>query len=140
MVNYQKERVKLPNVQLIKLKSAAKNKTVLRLTMKSFEDEEIPDEIFVTTRQFVKICNAIVNNTTTYMKLGKAQISKIIQSGGSFGYWLANFGKKAIENIAIFHARDNLPGLLSNLTRSFVGIFSCSKSKTSVFFSSKRYK
>ena len=28
------------------------------------------------------------------IKLGKAQISKIIQSGGSFGSWLANLEKK----------------------------------------------
>ena len=108
--------------------------------MKSFKDEEIPDKTFVTTRQLVKICNAVVNNTTTYMKLGKAQISKIIQSGGSFGYWLANFGKKATRNIAIFHARDNFLGLLNNLTRSYADILSCFISTTNDFFSSKRYK
>ena len=28
-------------------------------------------------------------------KCSKAQISKIIQSGGSFGSWLVNLGKKA---------------------------------------------
>ena len=62
--------------------------------MKSFKDEKIPDEIFVIIRQLVKLCNSVANNTTTYMKLGKAQISKIIQSGGSFGYWLANLERK----------------------------------------------
>ena len=49
-------------------------------------------------------------------KLSKAQISKTIQSGGPFGSWLSNLGKKAITNIAISLARDNLPGLVSNLT------------------------
>ena len=53
---------------------------------------------------------------STDIKLSKAQISKIIQSGGSFGSWLGNLGKKAITNIAISLARDNLPGLVSNLT------------------------
>ena len=36
------------------------------------------------------------------IKLSKAQTSKIIQSGGPFGSWLDNLGKKALANIAIF--------------------------------------
>ena len=36
-------------------------------------------------------------------------ISKVIQSGGSFGSCLGNLGKKALINIAIPLARDNLP-------------------------------
>ena len=52
MVNYQKERVKLTNTLLNKLKSAAKmNKRArLRLNMKKFEDEELPHQLFITTR------------------------------------------------------------------------------------------
>ena len=52
MVNYQKDRVKLTNTQLNKLISAAKNKkgAILRLYMKNFEEEELPHELFVTTR------------------------------------------------------------------------------------------
>ena len=38
---------------------------------------------------------------STDIKLSKAQISKIIQSGGSFASWLANLGKKALTNVAI---------------------------------------
>ena len=49
-------------------------------------------------------------------KLSNAETSKIIQSGGSFGSWLGSLGKKALTNIAIPLARDNLPVLLSNLT------------------------
>ena len=44
---------------------------------------------------------------STDIKLSKAQISKIIQSGGSFRSWLANLGKKALANGAIPLARDN---------------------------------
>ena len=51
---------------------------------------------------------------STYIKLSKAQISKIIQSGGSFGSWLANLEKNGLTNIAILLARDNLFGLVSN--------------------------
>ena len=44
MANYQEARVTLTNILLNKLKSAAKNKkgTLLRLTKKNFEDEELP--------------------------------------------------------------------------------------------------
>ena len=52
----------------------------------------------------------------TDIKLSIAQISKIIHSGGSFGSWLSNLGRKALTNIAVPLARDNLPGLASNLT------------------------
>ena len=57
MANYQEARVKPTNAQLNKLKSAAKNKTgtVLRLTKENFEDEELPHELFLTTRQATKI-------------------------------------------------------------------------------------
>ena len=60
---------------------------------------------------------------STDTKLSKAQISKIIQSGGSFGSWLGKLGKKAPTNIVIALARDNLPGLVSNLTSSTINTF-----------------
>ena len=45
-------------------------------------------------------------------KRSKAQIPKTIQSSGSFSSWLANLGKKALANVAIPLARDNLPRLV----------------------------
>ena len=51
---------------------------------------------------------------STDIKLSKAQVSKIIQSGGSFGSWLGNLGEKAAASIDIPLPRDNLPGLVSN--------------------------
>ena len=117
MGNYQEARVKLTKTQLSKLKSAAKHmaETILRLNKKNFEDEELPRELFLATRQTTKIRNAFSNNTSTDIKLSKAQMSKISQSGASFGSWLANLGKKALTNDTIPLARDNLPGLVSNL-------------------------
>ena len=47
-------------------------------------------------------------NMSTDIKHSKAQISKIIQSGGSFDFWLANLDKKTHANVAIPLARDNL--------------------------------
>ena len=57
------------------------------------------------------------------VKLSKAQISKIIQPGVSFGSWLANIGKKALTNVAIPLARDNWFGLVSNLTLTAINTF-----------------
>ena len=56
-------RVKLTNTKLNKLKSAAKNKTgtILRINKKNFEDEELPHELFLTTRQTTKIRNTFAN-------------------------------------------------------------------------------
>ena len=61
----------------------------------------MPYKLILTTRQATKIRNVFANNMSRDIKLSKAQISKIIQSGGSFGSWLGNIGKKALRNIAI---------------------------------------
>ena len=97
--------------------TVARNRTgtILRLNKKNFEDGKLLHELFITTRQATKIGNAFANNMSTNIKLSKAQISKIIQSGGSFGSWLGNVGKKALTTIAIPLAIDNLSGLVSNL-------------------------
>ena len=42
----------------------------------------LPRELLLTSRQTTKLRNAIENNMSTDIKLSKAQISKIIQSGG----------------------------------------------------------
>ena len=53
MTNYQEVRVKVANTQLNKLKSSAKDKTgtILRLIEEKLEDESMPHELFLTTRQ-----------------------------------------------------------------------------------------
>ena len=63
MVEYNTENAKLSNSQLNKLKSAVKNKqgTTLRMKTRMFNENNLPHE------------------------LSKAQISKIIQSGGILG-------------------------------------------------------
>ena len=71
MANYQEVRVKLTNRQLNKLKSVAKNKTgtTIRLTKKNFQDEELPNESFLTPRQTTKIINAFASNVSADLKL-----------------------------------------------------------------------
>ena len=50
--------------------------------MKIFNGNDLPHELLLTTRQKTKIRNAFNNNMSTDLKLFKAQINKIIQSGG----------------------------------------------------------
>ena len=52
---------------------------------------------------------------STDIKICKAQISKMIESGGFFDSWLGNLGKKAPTKTDVPLARDNLLGLVNNL-------------------------
>ena len=54
-----------------------------------FTANNLPHELLLTTRQTTKLRNAIENNTSTDIKLSKAQISKVIQSGGFLGSLLS---------------------------------------------------
>ena len=83
----------------------------------------MPHELFLTTRQAIKIRNAFANNVATDIKLSKTEISTIIQSGGSFSSCLSNLGKKAVANIVIPVARDNLSRLVSNITSNAINKF-----------------
>ena len=84
MVEYSKVNVKLSDAQLKKLKTAVKNKTgtTLRMSLKMLDGNDLPHELLLTTRQKTKLRNAINNNMPIDFKLSKAQMSKIIQSGG----------------------------------------------------------
>ena len=87
MVEYNKLNVKLSDSKPKKLKNAVKNETgtTLRISLKTFNGNNLPHELLFITRQKTKIRNAFNNNTSTDLKLSKAQISKIIQSGGFLG-------------------------------------------------------
>ena len=83
MVEYSKINVKLTDIQL-KLKTAVKNKTgtTLRMNLKMFDGNNLPHELLLTIRQKTKLRNVFNNNMSTDLKFSKAQIFKIIQSGG----------------------------------------------------------
>ena len=91
MVEYNKINCKLTNVQLNKLKRTVKSNkgTALKLGIKNFNKDELPLELLLTTRQNTKLRNAINDNLATDIKLSKAQIKKIIQSGGFLGKLLS---------------------------------------------------
>ena len=80
MASHQEARAKLTNTQLNNLKFAAKNKagTILRIIQKNFQDEELPHELFLTTRQTTKRKNVIAKNVLTDIKLSKARLSKMV--------------------------------------------------------------
>ena len=87
MVEYSKVNVKLSDTQLKKLKTAVKNKTgtTLRMSFKKFDGNDPSHELLLSTRQRKNLRNAFNNNMSIDLKLSKAQISKIIQSGGFLG-------------------------------------------------------
>ena len=91
MVEYSKVNVKLTDTQLKKLKTAVKNNTgtTLRMSLRMFDGNDLPHELLLTTRQKTKLRNAFNNNMQTDIKLSKAQISKIIQSGWFLGSLLS---------------------------------------------------
>ena len=94
MVEYNKVNVKLSNTQLKKLKNAVKNKTgtTLRINLKMFNGKNLP------------------HNTSTDLKLSKAQISKIIQSVGFLGSLLSKLAGQ-LKRIAIPLAKNVLAPL-----------------------------
>ena len=91
MVEYSKVNVKLKDTQLKKVKTVVKNKTgtTLRISLKMLNGNNLPHALLLTTRQKTKLRNAFNNNMSTDLKLSKAQISKIIQSGGFLGSLLS---------------------------------------------------
>ena len=91
MVEYSKVNFKRSNLHLNKFKFAAKNqaRTTFRMSLKKLDGINLPHELLLTGRQKRKLKNAFENNMSTDVKLSKAQISKIIQSGGFLGSLLS---------------------------------------------------
>ena len=61
----------------------------MRISLRKFNGNNLPHELLLTARQKAKLRNAFSNNMSTDLKLSKAQISKIIQSGGFLGSLLS---------------------------------------------------
>ena len=121
MVEYSKVNVKLIHTQLKKLKTAVENKTgtTLRMSLKMFDGNDLPHELLLTTRQKTKLRNAFNNNMSTDLKLSKAQISKIIQSGGFLGSLLSKLAGPLMK-VAIPLAKNVLAPLGITATASAI--------------------
>ena len=113
MVEYSKVNVKLSDTQLRKLKTAVKNETgnALRISLKILNGNDLLHELLLlTTRQKTKLRDAFNNNRPTDLKLSKAQISKIIQSGGFLGSLLSKLADPLMK-VAIPSAKNVLTPL-----------------------------
>ena len=91
MTQYNSLNVKLSNSQLNKLKSAIKIETDVVLGLSSnmignsSDNTNFPHELLLTNRQVANIRKAFANNLSVDINFSKAQLSKMIQSGGFFG-------------------------------------------------------
>ena len=75
-----------------------------------FNGNNLPHELLLTARQKTKVRNVFNNNMSTDLKLSKAQISKIIQSGGFLGSLLSKIAGPLMK-IAVPLAKDVLAPL-----------------------------
>ena len=91
MTQCNRVNVKLSTSQLNKLKSAIKNENdvVIRLSINmiggSNDKDNFPHELLLTNRRVSRIRKAFANNSSVDIKFSKAQLSKMIQSGGFLG-------------------------------------------------------
>ena len=99
MVEYERVNLKLSNQQIKKLKEAVKsnNGTTLRIGNKNFNKTDLLHEFFLTQTQIYKLREKVDNSMSTDIKLSKAQINKLIKSGGALGSILARFLPKLIK-------------------------------------------
>ena len=75
-----------------------------------FNSDNLPHELFLTQRQITNLRNNRENNMSTDIKLSKAQIKKIIMSGGALGSILGKLAG-ALLKIATTLATKVLPVL-----------------------------
>ena len=84
MTQYNSLNLKLSSLQLNKLKSAIKNKTkrFLRLSSNmignSDDKTNFPHELLLTNKEVPNLHETFANNSSTDIKLSKAQLSKMI--------------------------------------------------------------
>ena len=67
------------------------------MIIKMFNGDNLPHELLLTTRQKIKLGNAINNKMSNDIKLPKAQTSKIIQSGVFLGSSLSKLASPLIK-------------------------------------------
>ena len=98
---FEETRIKLINTELNKLKPTAKNKTgtTLKITKKSFSNNELLHELFLITIQNTKIRNSFANNMLKDVKLGKSYLAKINRSGEFLSKTLGNLGKRYYDTL-----------------------------------------
>ena len=92
------------------------------MSFKKFNGKHLPHELLLTTRQ-KKLRNAFNNDMSTDVKFSKAQISKIIQSGGILGSLLSQLAGPLMK-VAIPLAKNVLAplGITAAVSAIYAGI------------------
>ena len=80
------------------------------MSLKIFDGNDLSHELLLTTSQKTKLRNAFNNNMSTDLKLSKAQIFKITQSGGFLGSLLTKLAVPLMK-LAVPLAKDILAPL-----------------------------
>ena len=125
MVEYSKMEVKLSDTQLKKLKNTVKNKTgtTLRMSLKMFNEKDLPHELSLTTRQKTKLRNTLNSKMSTDLKLFRAQISKIIQFGDFFRSLLSKIAGPLMKTAALLAKNISAPlGITAAASANDAGI------------------
>ena len=103
LTQYNSLNVKLSNLQLNRIKSAIKNKAevVLRLSSNMIGDNEtnFAHKLFLTNRQVASLRKTFADKSSNDIKLSKAQITKMIQSGWFLGRLKIKTGLLIIKNV-----------------------------------------
>ena len=140
MIEYSKVNVKSSDRKLKSLKAAVKDKTgaTLRMSLKMLDGNDLPHELLLTTRQKTKLRNAFNNNMSTDLKLSKAQISKIIQSGGFLGSLLSKLAGPLMK-IAVPLAKNCLAPLGTTAAAWAIDAGIQKKKKNTWFWDNKKW-
>ena len=91
MTRYNTLNVKLSNSQLNRLKPRMKDGTEVSLKISltvvgdSNDENNFPHNLLLTNSQVSKLCKTLANNSSANIKLSKAQLHKIGQSGVFLG-------------------------------------------------------
>ena len=80
------------------------------MSLKVLDGNDLPHELLLSTRQKTKLKNVLSSNMSTDIKLSKAQISRIIQSGGLLGSLLSKLAVPLMK-VAVRLARNILAPL-----------------------------
>ena len=80
------------------------------MNLKMLDGNDLPHELLLATRQKTELRNAFKSNMSTDLKVSKAQISKIIQSGGFLGSLLSKLAGP-LKKVAIPLAKNVLAPL-----------------------------
>ena len=106
MTQYNSLYVKLPNSQLIKLKSSIKSETDVvlilssNMTGNSYDETNFPHKLLLTNRQVTNLRKAFANHISTDTKLSETQLSNMIQLGEFIGRLLGPLMKIVIQPLA----------------------------------------